>query len=167
MTWSYDPEVLNAVDGDNNPTAAAKRNQVRLLIRDHDVDGEHYIEDEEIDFLVSQWWPVKGTTYWVASVAAENIAASFAPEASYSADGVSIGLGAVAQQFRDLAAALRAQHSALLTGGGPDVGGIAPGEETAPDIAPFDFGTGMHDNIEAGRQSYGSRPKDFSGVFEE
>ena len=169
MSWSYDPMSLDEVDSEGKPTDDAKRNQVRLLISDNESSGDHFLEDEEIDFLVKQWYDKMGTTYYVASVAADTIASRYAREASYSADGVSIGLGPVASQFRELAAALRAQHNALLVGGGPDVGGITPGEETAADIDPFNFGTGMHDNIEAGRQDYGSRKAVdfFQGVYEE
>lgn len=168
MTWTYDPSLLSEVDGDGQPTAEAKRTQIRMLISDNEAGTEQFLQDEEIDWLVAQWYPKMGTTYWVAAVAADTIAAKYAREASYSADGVSIGLGAVGDQFRALAAALRAQHHALLVGGGPDVGGITPGEETAQDIEPFDFGTGMHDNVEAGRQKYGSRrgPDYFHGTFE-
>lgn len=133
---------------------ASNKDAVRFLIGD---TSSTLLTDQEVQFLVDKWLPIYGTVEYVAAVAASTIAARFAREVSYSADGVSIGLGAAAQQFRDLAASLREQHKNLLVGGLPDVGGITPGEETAHDVKPFDFGTGMHDNPEGGRQNYGSR----------
>jgi hypothetical protein len=136
--------------------AASEKDAVRFLLGDTTDDG-HLLEDEEIDWLISKWKPVHGTTEYVAATAAETIAAKFAREANYSADGVSISLAQLGQQFRELAAQLREQHKSLLVGGTPDVGGITPGEQPDPNILPLDFGTGMHDNPEAGRQAYGQR----------
>lgn len=137
--------------------SASDKDAVRFLLGDTD-PNKALLQDGEIEWLISKWKPIYNTTEYVASVAADTIAARFAREANYSADGVSIGLASLAQQFRDLAVSLRSQHKNLLVGGSPDVGGITPGEQTDADIAPFDFGTGMHDNLEAGRQAYGNRP---------
>ena len=82
-------------------------------------------------------------------------AARYAREASYSADGVSVSLGPVGDQYRALAASLRAQDDALHVWGFPDVGGIAPDEQLEPGTKPFAFGKGLHDNLEAGPQEYG------------
>lgn len=136
---------------------ASEKDEVRFLLGDT-TDPGHLIEDEEINYLISKWKPLYDSMEYVAAVAADTLAARFAREASYSADGVSISLANLGAQFRELAASLRAQHKNLLVGGLPDAGGITPGEQTDPDIAPFDFGTGMHDNLEAGRQQYGNRP---------
>lgn len=158
MSFTYEPALLGETDDAGQPTAAALRNEVRFLIGDTSTDEDlQYAQDEEINFLVKRWFPRSGTAEFVASVLADTIASRYAGEASYSADGVSIGLGSVADQFRALAAALRAQHKALLSGGGPDAGGVSPGEGLVPGARPFDMGTGMHDNHEAGRQSFGSR----------
>lgn len=133
------------------------KDAVRFLLGDTNPDRA-LVSDGEIEFMLTRWMPVYNTIEGVASTVADTIAARFAREANFSADGVSVGLASLAQQFRDLAANLRTQHKNLLVGGLPDVGGITPGEQTSPDIAPFDFGTGMHDNLEAGRQEYGNRP---------
>lgn len=136
---------------------ASDKDAVRFLIGDTNMDRP-LVQNEEIDWLISKWKPVYNTVEYVAAVVADTIAARFAREANFSADGVSVSLANVANQFRELAASLRSQHKSLLAGGLPDVGGITPGEQTDPDIEPFDFGTGMHDNLEAGRQKYGNRP---------
>lgn len=137
--------------------AASDKDAVRFLLGDTNPTTA-LVQDEEIEWMLSKWKPIYNSVEYVASAVADAISGKFAREANYSADGVSIGLANLAQQFRDLAANLRSQHKSLLAGGAPDVGGIAPGEQTADDIAPFDFGTGMHDNGEAGRQQYGNRP---------
>lgn len=136
-----------------NPSAS-DRDMVRFLLGDTDMT-DALVQDEEIDVILARWLPVVNTVEYAASVVAESIAAKFAREANYSADGVSISLANLGAQFRELAASLREQHKNLLVGGTPDVGGISPGEGYDPDIKPLDFGTGMHDNPEGGRQSYG------------
>jgi hypothetical protein len=135
---------------------ASDKDTVRFLIQDTNSD-EPFLQDEEIAWLITKWKDVYGTMEMVAAMAADTIAARYAREASISADGVNVGLGQVAQQFRDLAVSLRQQHKNLLVGGLPDVGGVSPYEGQAHDIAPFNFGTGMHDDLEAGLQDYGSR----------
>ena len=144
MTFSYGDPALEQKDA------------IRLQSQDGN-SSEPILQDEEINYVLSRWLPVYNTLEGVASVVANNIAARYAREATYSADGVSISLGQVAQQFRELAASLREQHKNLLVGGFPDVGGISPYEQPDPTIAPFSFGTGMHDDLEAGPQDYGSR----------
>lgn len=132
------------------------KDTVRFLLQDTR-DGEWLLSDEEITYSITQWKDRYGTLEYVAAQLAETIAARYAREASYSADGVSIGLGQVAQQFRDLALSLRETHKNLLSGGLPDVGGITPGEQHYPGTKNFAFGTGMHDDLEAGQQDWGSR----------
>lgn len=129
---------------------------VRFLLQDTN-PAEWLLTDEEITYAIRKWFPIWGTFEYTASVLAENLAARYAREATYSADGVSISLGAVAQQFRDLAAELRSQHKDLLVGGSPDAGGISPYEGLYPGVKNFNFGVGMHDDLDAGRQNYGSR----------
>lgn len=135
---------------------ASDKDAIRFLIQDTN-SAEALMQDEEILYLLTKWKDVQGTVEYVASVAADTIGARYAREASYAADGVSINLAQAAQQFRDLAASLRQQHKNLLVGGFPDVGGITPGEGLYPGIRNFSFGTGMHDDAEAGPQDYGSR----------
>lgn len=138
-----------------NPSASNK-DAVRFLIQDI-TSTEALLQDEEIDYAIAKWMPVHGSLEWVSASLADTISGRYAREASYSADGVSIGLGQLAQQFRDLAASLRAQHKGLLVGGIPDVGGISPYEELYPGIKNFVFGTGMHDHREGGSQDYGNQ----------
>lgn len=142
MTATYD-----------NPSASDK-DAIRFLLGDTNLSNA-LLQDEEINYLVQRWMPLYGSAEYVAAAAADTISARFAREANFSADGVSVSLANLGQQFRDLAISLRSQHKNFLVGGTPDVGGITPGEEDDPTVVPPDFGTGMHDNLEAGRQNYG------------
>lgn len=145
MTWSY--------SGDPSESEV---DEIRFLIGDTDT-SDQLIQDEEIQFLYDQWYPVHGTTFYVASIACETIAAKLAREISYSADGVSVSLSELQAKFKAQAETLRQQHKDLLVGGAPDVGGISAYGEPDMGLAPFIFGTGMGDNLEAGRQDYGNR----------
>lgn len=136
--------------------ATSEKDAVRFLLQDTDM-GEPLVTDEEIAYAISRWFPIYGTLEYVASTVADVIASRYAREASYSADGVSISLGPVAQQYRDLAASLRQQHKNLFVGGLPDVGGISPDEQLTPGVANFSFGTQMHDYDEAGPQDFGAK----------
>jgi hypothetical protein len=133
------------------------KDTVRFLIQDTDPHGagEWQVTDEEIQWAYDTWFPLYNSVEYVASVVADTIAARYAREASYSADGVSVSLGPVGDQYRMLAASLREQHKQTLVGGEPDVGGIAPDEQLLPGTKPFAFGKGLHDNLEAGPQEYG------------
>lgn len=163
MTWTYEPTKLGERDAEGYFTPAAMLAGVRFLVGDNDNSDEdsEMVQDEEIMYVVAQWLPKEGTLEYCASVIADTIANRYAREVSYSADGVSVGLGSVAQQFRELANALRAQHRALMLGGGPDGGGINAGEQADLTINPFSFGTQMHDNWEAGHQDFGSRGRPY------
>jgi hypothetical protein len=145
MTFSYSEDP-----------STSQKDEVRFLLGDTK-DSGHFIEDAEIEWAIDKWGEIQGSMEYVASTLADNIAARFAQEASYSADGVSISLGPVGEQFRALAASLRQQHKSLLVGGSPDVGGISPYEQRDPDIKNFSFGTGMHDDLGAGSQDYGDQ----------
>jgi len=133
---------------------SSDKDAVRFLLGDTDMSSP-LVTDEEITWVLSKWMPVHGTIEYAAAAVAESIAARFAKEANFSADGVSISLANLGTQFRELAASLRSQHKSLLVGGLPDVGGISTGEQSDPSVKPLDMGTGMHDHPEAGRQSYG------------
>jgi len=135
---------------------ASEKDTVRFLLQDTDMQNALFT-DEEIIYTIDQWYDVQGSYEYCASILADRAAAKYAREASYSADGVSINLAQVAQQFRDLAVNLRSEHARLLVGGTPDVGGISPYEGLLPGIRNFAFGTGMHDDLEAGPQDYGNR----------
>lgn len=137
-----------------DPTASTI-DAVRFLVGDTDSD-EVFLSDEEIRWLQSQW-DGKGSVYYTASMAAEAIAAKFAREVTTSSDSQSVSTSELQQKFTDLAVRLRAQHQSLLSGGSVDVGGINAGEQPDPTILPLAFGTGMHDNYEAGNQDYGDQ----------
>jgi single-stranded DNA-specific DHH superfamily exonuclease len=133
-----------------------QKDEIRFLLQDVR-EEEWQLSDEEIGYAIAKWESYWSTSEGIASVLADTLAARYAREATISADGVNISLAQVAQQYRDLAANLRAQHKSLLVGGLPDAGGISPYEERSHDIRNFSFGTGMHDDLEAGPQDYGDR----------
>jgi hypothetical protein len=133
------------------------KDTIRFLIQDTDPygAGEWQVSDEDIQWAYDTWFPLYHSEDYVAAAVADTIAARYAREASYSADGVSVSLGPVGDQYRMLAASLREQYKAKLVGAIPDAGGIAPNEPLLPDTKPFSFGKGMHDNLEAGAQEMG------------
>jgi hypothetical protein len=133
------------------------KDTIRFLLQDTDPHGadEWLVSDEEVQWAYETWFPLYASHSYVAAVLADTIAARYAREASYSADGVSISLGPVGDQYRQLAASLREQDKSLHVGGFPDAGGIAPDEQLEPDTKPFSFGKGIHDNTEVGNQEYG------------
>jgi hypothetical protein len=149
MTGTYTYDVPGASEVDTQ----------RFLIQDtgpgaHQ-SGDWMISNEEIQWAYDTWYPLYHSEYYVASILADTIAARFANEASYSADGVSVNLGPVGDQYRALAEKLREQYKAANVGTLVDAGGISPNEPLEPDTKPFAFGKGMHDNLEAGAQDYG------------
>jgi hypothetical protein len=147
MTGTYTYDAPGVSDKDT----------IRFLLQDTDphAAGEWQVTDEEIQWAYETWYPLYGSHAYVAATLADTIAARYAREASYSADGVSVSLGPVGDQYRMLAASLREQDKSLHVGGMPDVGGIAPDEQLEPGTKPFAFGKGLHDNLEAGPQEYG------------
>ncbi len=147
MTWTY--------SGD---PSSSDKDEVRFLVGDTDT-SDQLVSDEEINYALAVWLDLYGTKYWVAAVVAENIAGKFTRETSYSADGVSVNLSELQNKFVERARQLRAAHHSLLIGGIPDVGGISPYEQLDFMTKPLDFGTGMHDNYEAGSQAYGQRDR--------
>lgn len=144
MTWDYSPEDLVG-----NPV-----NAVHFYLGDT-VSTDQLIQDEEIEFLIAQWAPVygEGQVILFASKAAEYLAAKFAREVSYSADGVSIGTQELQSKYQALAAQLREQAQGASFVEGPYVGGVLEWEQPDPSIKPPAFGIGMHDNIQAGTQN--------------
>ena len=129
---------------------------VRFYLQDTNAD-DPLISDEEIEYLLASWMPLYDSLYYVAAVAAETIAAKFAREVSYTADGVSISGEQLQVKYNELASSLRDLYRAeqVQAGGGPDVGGILYGEQFDPSIKPLIWAKGMHDNIRAGQQDYG------------
>ena len=133
------------------------KDTVRFLLQDIDPFGanEWQVSDEDISYALGVWMPLYHSLDYVAATLADTIAARYAREASYSADGVSVSLGPVGDQYRQLAIQLRSQYQAMLVGTIPSAGGIEPNEPLEPNTKPFAFGKGMHDNLEAGAQDYG------------
>jgi len=130
---------------------------IRYLIQDTDPNqaGEWLVTDEEIQWSYDTWFPLYNSEEYVAAAVADTIAARYAREASYSADGVSVSLGPVGDQYRALAASLRETYKATLVGTSVDVGGMTPNEGLQPNTKPFSFGKGLHDYLEAGAQDWG------------
>lgn len=145
MTWSYGGDPANS-----------EIDTVRYLIGDTNTD-EQLVTDEEIDFSIQKWYPLYGTYEWVAASVLDTLATRYAREVQLSADGVSVGLAGLRDQFAAQAVALRNQHQSLFVGALVDVGGIDAYEQPDLSVAPKAFGTGMHDNLAAGRQDYGDR----------
>lgn len=128
---------------------------VRLLIGDVD-ESEAQLQDNEIEWLLDIW-AGKGSLYYVASMAAEAIAAKYSREVTVSADSQSVGMGELQQKYQSLADRLMVLHQQLLAGGLVDAGGVTIGEQPDQTVRPLAFGRGMHDNIEAGPQDYGGK----------
>ena len=130
---------------------------IRFLIQDTDPHnaGEWLVTDDELQWVFDTWYPLYNSYEYVAAMVADTIAARYAREASYSADGVSISLGQVGDQYRALSAQLREQYKLRTIGGGPDAGGMTPCEPMLPGTKAFSFGKGLHDFTEAGPQEYG------------
>lgn len=142
MSWSY--------SGDPSDSTL---DEVRFLIQDAD-DSEPLISDEELTYLIDKYMPQVDSAYYVGSAACEILAARFAREVTYSADGINIQISQLQQQYKQLAEDLRDQYKTTRIGG-PDVGGVLWDEVFDPSIRPLMFATGMHDNYEAGQQDYG------------
>lgn len=135
------------------PLASSQKDQVRFLVGDTDPD-EFFLHDSEIEWLITIWGS-KGSVFYVASMAAESIAARFTREVTTSSDSQSVSTSELQQKYLDLAARLMRQHETLLTGGVVDMGGVNAGEQPDPTVTSPAFGTGMHDFVEAGQQDMG------------
>lgn len=143
---------------------ASDLDQVRFLLGDTDVEGDNPLfSNAEILWGISAWGPLYGSDIMVAALLAENAAAAYAQQASYSADGVSISFGAIGDALRLLAASLKNQY-AMSTQPGVviEAGGVNVGEGKISGTKNFMFGIGMDDNPEAGIQDFGGdSPRDW------
>jgi hypothetical protein len=144
MAWTY--------SGD---PADSDLDEVRFYVQDIDPEDQ-LLTDESIEFLIARWTPVYGSNIMVAAMAAEALAARFAREVSYSADGVSVGVQDLQDKFDRLASSLRDQYKQYDIGGGPDVGGVMWSDYKDPLIKPTLFAVGMNDNPLAGNQTQDS-----------
>ena len=135
MSWSY--------SGD---PSESDLDEVRFYSQDTD-SSDQLISDEEIQFVIDQWQPINGSNIYAAAVICEVIAARFAREVTYSADGVSVGTNELQQKYEALALSLRDQYKAMTSVlGDPDVGGILFGETYDPSMKPLVWAKGMNDN---------------------
>lgn len=117
--------------------------------------ADPFLSDGEIEFLITEWVHVTSNPIFVAAVVCDTIAAKFAREISFSADGVSIGASDLQEKYERLAESLRGQYASHDISGAPDFGGIMVGTELDSSIKPLIFATEMHDNVAAGQQNYG------------
>lgn len=131
-----------------------QKDKVRFYLQDTDA-ADPLLSDQEINHLLNKWMPIWDSEVFIAAIGAEIIAARFAREISYSADGVSVGANELQQKYNDLALSLRDMYKNENAGGGPDVGGILWEDTYDPTLAPLSFWRGMHDNVRAGQQDFG------------
>lgn len=143
MAWTY--------SGD---PSTGDKDEVRFHLQDTD-QGFPLLQDEEIEWLITEWMPRYDSLIYVASVAAAVVSRRFAAMVAVSADGVSVQTGDLAERFRQLAVELREQYKASMIGGEIDISNIMIGSGPEPGIKPLRFGVGMHDNPGAGLQDYG------------
>lgn len=143
MSWTYS----------GNP-GASEKDQVRFYVGDVD-ETFPLLTDEEISFLLNQWYDSYNGPLYVASIAAEVIAGRFAREVSVSADGVSAQIGELQQRYDALASSLREQYKALYGFFDPVTAANILNDTFDPSIKPLIFGIGFNDNYLAGRQNYG------------
>lgn len=141
--------------------ASSDLDEVRFLIADTD-EADALFQDAEIKYAIAKWTPLYGSNLYTAAVLLDTAAAQYAQQASYSADGVSVTMGAVGDQLRAMAASLRAQYEAQAAAGvAIEAGGMNVGEGKIPGTRDFMFGIGMDDDPEAGRQDWGSYRDDW------
>lgn len=146
MAWSY--------SGD---PGTSDKDELRFMVADTD-DTVPLLTDEEIGYLISRWMPRYGSMQMVASVAAASIGRKFAGVTSIQADGVSVNVSEISKAYADMAASLRQEAERADIGGELDMSDIMVGMRPDPGIIPLSFAKGMHDNIEAGQQDFGSNP---------
>jgi hypothetical protein len=140
MTWTYSG---NPSDDDLN--------EVRFLVQDTDTTDQ-LITDEEIEYIIDKWVNVYGSNFMAAAMVAEAIAAKFAREVAYSADGVSVAVEQLQQKYDNLAMSLRDQYKQYDIGSGPVVEGVLYSQGNDPSVKPTLWAVGMHDNSRASSQ---------------
>lgn len=143
MSWSY--------SGD---PSSSEVDTVRFYVQDTD-ESLQLLTDEEIQYLIDEWYTKYESYIYVAAVAAATITNKFTGQVSISADGVSVSVADLADRYRKLAEDLRSTYKAEKAGAELNLDNIMVGYEQDPRIKPLNFGIGMHDNPEAGQQAYG------------
>lgn len=143
-----------------NDPAAADVDVVRFWLQDTD-PNVRFLADLEIQYLLDVWMPVTDSIVDVAAQAAEVIATKFAGIVSVSADGVSVNTADISTRYAERAAALRTMAKELRIGE-IDITNLLWGQDWDWSIDPLNFGIGFQDNIEAGRQNYGTERWDIA-----
>lgn len=128
---------------------------VRFYMQDTD-PSMPLLPDAEIQYLIDVWMPKHDSLIYVAAVAAERVAAKFTGVINVTADGVAVNVADISTRYLALAEQLRATHKDGQVGGEIDLANLMAGTQPDWSIDPLSFGVGMHDNLEAGRQDYGS-----------
>ena len=143
--WSY--------SGD---PATSDLDQCRFWLQDID-ETFQMLQDEELNWLISNAEAMQAAPLYAASIAAEVLANRYAKEVSVSADGVSVQIGDLAERFNKLAENLRAQwHEIVAALGDYDFAGIVMDVNSWDEtIQPLVFGIGFMDNYLAGQQDFG------------
>lgn len=158
--WSYTPP--GTMDGDL--PLFTQVDVVRMLLQDTDPKMP-LLADLELQWLVDEWLPKHDSLYMVAAQAAERIAMKFAGVVSVSADGVTVNVSDISERYRQAAADLRESHKESQVGGEVDITNLMWDQNIDWSIAPLSFGVGMHDNLEAGRQDYGTQRERVGGAW--
>lgn len=127
---------------------------VRLYLQDTD-PNVRLMGDLELQYLIDQWMPVTDSIIDVAAVAAELVATKFAGVVSVNADGVAVNTADLSERYAARAAALRETAKEFRVGD-VDIQNLLWGQDWDWSIDPLQFGVGFQDNIEAGRQNYGT-----------
>lgn len=150
-SWTYVPPGTT----EDDEQAWGDVDEVRFWMQDTNSDVR-FMADLEIQWLIDQWVSKYDTLVYVAAVALETLATKFAGVTSVSADGVAVNVGDISEKFAKRAAALRELHKESQVGGEIDITNLMWDQNPDFSIDPLVFGVGMDDNIEAGRQNYGS-----------
>jgi hypothetical protein len=143
VTWTY--------SGD---PSTSDKDAVRFDLQDTDASTP-LMTDEEIAYLLTTWMPRYDSTVGVAAEAAQRLANRYAGVVDIVADGVRASVSALAANFRQMAADLRATYSRLQSAAEIDIDNLMYGHQLDPGLKPLIFSVGMHDNPEAGQQDFG------------
>lgn len=141
-TYSGDPSVSHV-------------DEVRFWLQDTD-PRVRLMSDLELQFLIDLWMPKYDSLVMVAAVASDRVAAKFTGVVSVSADGVNADVSGLADRYAALGMRLRQLHKDATIGGEVDLSNLMWDAHPDWGIEPLQFGVGMHDSRDVGRQNYGS-----------
>ena len=133
MTWTY--------DGDPTQDRTA---EVRFLVGDTD-QTDPLVQDEEIEFVLTQYVPVEGSPAWLAAAhVADGIAAKFARKADRSLGSLSISASQQRDHYRELAADLRMLWATGGRGNSSGLAGVVPAAPILGGGGPTYLGTSRY-----------------------